>query len=676
MTVPDGPGGEPLGDTDPRWVGPYLIRRRLGTGGMGTVYLARNPDGYLVAVKVIHTPSGPGARARLAREVAYARRVPRFYTAAVLDAVVEATPPYYVTDYIPGATLADAVRTTGPLPPLEVLGLAVNVAAALSAIHGAGLIHRDLKPSNVILSPSGPRVIDFGISRATDTDVTRLTVEGARVGSLPFMAPEQADALPITSAVDVFAWGGLVLYAATGRYPFGRATTAEDLIEKILFEPVDLTGIDAPLAAVVAAAMAKDPTRRPSATDLHHTLVDLPAAHQLPAGPVTHDEPPQHPGPAALTPLWPDPPAPPRHRPSRGRAALAAATLTAGVLAVVLTLTLTRPHRADPQRSRVVAGTPTSQTTTPGPDVSLSPLTSAKPLATLKAPGAITAVRYLPGAPALLVASTGGSARLVDIHDPAHPLTLGYLPGPPTLAAVFTPDGRTLATTDSGTVRLWDVSDPTHPTLTASMPDTADHHIAISDDGKILAAGNNAGRVSLWNITNAATLTPNGALQFPGRAVTGLAYDSRADDFLITVPDGMQLRHADTFTIDTSDAATTGHPTSIAMAADGTRAIAAQDDGTVFLWNIADPAHLTASGIAVVAPAGTAIALSHDGTLAAIAAGPDLYLIHIDDPKAPTDAGAFATAGAPVTDLAISADATTIATGSTDGTVALWHRPT
>jgi serine/threonine protein kinase len=665
-----------LGDTDPRWVGPYLIRRRLGAGGMGTVYLARNPDGYLVAVKVIHTPSGPAARARLAREVAYARRVPRFYTAAVLDAVVEATPPYYVTDYIPGPTLADAVRTTGPLPPLEVLGLAVNVAAALSAIHGAGLIHRDLKPSNVILSPSGPRVIDFGISRATDTDVTRLTVEGGRVGSLPFMAPEQADALPLTSAVDVFAWGGLVLFAATGRYPFGRTSTADELIEKILFEPVDLTGIDAPLAPVVAAAMAKDPTRRPSAAALHRTLVDLPAAHQLPAGPVTHDEPDQHPGPAALTPLWPDRPAPRRRRPSRGRAAIAAVTVAAVVLAVVLTLTLTLavPHRENPGRSSVAAGTPTSRTTTPGPDV--SPLTSAKPVATLKAPGAITVVRYLPNAPALLVASTGGSARLVDIRDLTHPLTLAYLSGPPILAAVFTPDGKTLATTDSGAVRLWNVTDPTHPTLLASMPDPADHHIAISDDGKILAAGNDAGHLSLWDTPNPTTPTRNGEGQYPGRPITGLAYDARADDFLIAIPDAMQLRHADTFTIDTSDASAPGHTTAIALAGDGTRAVAVQDDGTVFFWNIADPAHLTQGSIAVVGPAGTAIALTHDGTLAALAAGPDLYLIHITDTNHPTDAGAFATAGTPVTQLTISPDTTTIATGTTDGTINLWHNPT
>jgi hypothetical protein len=249
-----------------RVLGGYVLRRVLGRGGMGEVHLATTPTGGLAAVKVIH-PSlarDPAFRRRFDREVTAARRVARFCTAPVLDAGIDGEVAYLVTEYVKGPDLAQAVRDQGPLSGGNLEALAVGIATALSAIHGAGVIHRDLKPSNVLLSPLGPRVIDFGIAQLIDTESL---VSQAILGTPSFMAPEQARGEPLTPATDVFAWGGVIAYAGTGRHPFGAGAPGE-VLYRIVNEEPRLDGLDDGVRGVVERALAKDPRARPTVAQL------------------------------------------------------------------------------------------------------------------------------------------------------------------------------------------------------------------------------------------------------------------------------------------------------------------------------------------------------------------------------------------------------------------------
>jgi len=266
--------GEPLALYDPRRVGPYAVLSRLGTGGMGTVYLGRGPAGRLVAVKVIRPDLAADEefRRRFRQEVAAARLVAPFCTAEVLDADPDAAAPYLVTEFIDGLRLDQAITRGGPLMSSTLTGLAVGVATALTAIHRAGLIHRDLKPSNVLLSLSGPRVIDFGIAQAVASG-SKAKPTSWGFGSAGWMAPEQINGQPIGPAADVFTWGILMAYAGTGRHPFGEGQDIDLAYRTVSTEP-DLTGLAPPLHGLVAAALAKNPDARPSARDLLLALVE------------------------------------------------------------------------------------------------------------------------------------------------------------------------------------------------------------------------------------------------------------------------------------------------------------------------------------------------------------------------------------------------------------------
>ncbi|MEV5494182.1 serine/threonine-protein kinase [Nonomuraea fuscirosea] len=254
-----------------RVIGGYALRRLLGQGGMGEVHLAATPTGGLAAVKLIHPALArdPAFRRRFEREVAAARRVARFCTAPVLDAGIDGGVAYLVTEYVKGPDLAQAVRDQGPLSGGNLEALAVGIATALSAIHGAGVIHRDLKPSNVLLSPLGPRVIDFGIAQIVDQ---ASLASQAILGTPAFMAPEQVRGDPLTPAADVFAWGGVIAYAGTGRLPFGGGAPGE-VLYRIAHEQPRLDGLDDGIRGVVERALSKDARLRPAAQELLGELV-------------------------------------------------------------------------------------------------------------------------------------------------------------------------------------------------------------------------------------------------------------------------------------------------------------------------------------------------------------------------------------------------------------------
>ncbi|OON28662.1 MULTISPECIES: serine/threonine-protein kinase [unclassified Micromonospora] len=257
------PETTPLGPRDPDRAGPYELLGRLGSGGQGVVYLGRDRQGRLVAVKMLDlsAPPDPRARARFAKEIDAARRVAPFCTAQIIFADVDDDPPYVVSEYIEGPTLHRYVHERGPVADNVLHRLAVGTATALTAIHQAGVVHCDLKPDNVVLGADGPRVIDFGIARALDVTGT---VTGGVMGTAAYMAPERFRDDEVGPASDVFAWAATVAYAATGRPPFGTGAVAA-VLHRVLHDPPDLTGFSGPLAELVAECLAKDHRARPPA---------------------------------------------------------------------------------------------------------------------------------------------------------------------------------------------------------------------------------------------------------------------------------------------------------------------------------------------------------------------------------------------------------------------------
>jgi serine/threonine protein kinase len=269
---------------DPQLIGPYRLRGRLGAGGMGRVYLGLSPGGRAVAVKVIRADLAQDAefRARFRREVAVARKVSGLFTAPVIDADVDGPVPWLATAYVPGPSLADAVSEHGPLPAASVLALARGLAEGLSAIHAAGVVHRDLKPANVLLAEDGPRVIDFGISRAVEASA--LTHTRLVAGSPGFMSPEQAEGREVGPPSDIFSLGAVLAFAATGQGPFGSGSTPA-LVYRVVHGGPQLDLVPAEVRSLAERCLAKDPALRPTAADLLAAAAH-PAAGWLPT-PVT-----------------------------------------------------------------------------------------------------------------------------------------------------------------------------------------------------------------------------------------------------------------------------------------------------------------------------------------------------------------------------------------------------
>ncbi|MGW6023381.1 serine/threonine-protein kinase [Streptomyces sp. NPDC055099] len=253
------------------YIGPYRVIRELGAGGMGRVHLAASRSGRAVAVKVVRPElaADPDFRRRFKAEADAARAVSGAFTAPVIDADPEGPQPWLATAYIPGPSLTDALDAHGPMPESTLRILGGGLAEALAAIHRAGLIHRDLKPSNILLTRDGPRVIDFGISRAVDATV--LTAEGQVAGSPGFMSPEQSRGGELAPASDVFAFGSVLAFAATGVPPFGTGS-AHALLYRAAYEEPQLNGVPPNLLGIVTACLDKDPSRRPTVEQLQAWL--------------------------------------------------------------------------------------------------------------------------------------------------------------------------------------------------------------------------------------------------------------------------------------------------------------------------------------------------------------------------------------------------------------------
>ncbi|MDT0458435.1 serine/threonine-protein kinase [Streptomyces sp. DSM 41527] len=272
---------------DPRVVGTFRLHRRLGAGGMGVVYLGSDKRGQRVALKVIRPDLAEDQefRSRFAREVSAARRIRGGCTARLVAADLDADRPWFATQYVPGPSLHDKVNEGGPLSPAQVAAIGAALSEGLLAVHDAGVVHRDLKPSNILLSPKGPRIIDFGIAWATGAST--LTHVGTAVGSPGFLAPEQVRGAAVTPATDIFALGATLAYACTADSPFGQGSS-EVMLYRVVHEEAQLAGVPDALAPLLASCLAKDPADRPSTLSLSLRLKEIAAreAHGPSGGPL------------------------------------------------------------------------------------------------------------------------------------------------------------------------------------------------------------------------------------------------------------------------------------------------------------------------------------------------------------------------------------------------------
>ena len=354
----------PLPD-DPASIGPYPVLGRLGAGGMGVVYLARSPDGDLVAVKTLRVADDE-SRARFQSEVLYGRRASSVWTPTVLADGTDAAEPYIVTEFIAGPALSEWVLTQGPLSGDTLTAVALGTAAALAAIHRADLLHRDLKPANVLLSPEGPRIIDFGI--ASDTELaTGLTQRGMVMGSPGWVAPERLAGGPATVATDVFSWGCVAAFAGLGRHPFNGGQPSD-----ILTGYPELSGLEEPLRGLVHMALSREPGSRPDSAVLLQRLLDAVRSRPLPSRygfallPGWGEAAPQTlTGEAAsiVEALWsarPDfqPAAPPSVPPHRARRHLLATVAVAGALGAGAATLALAPSQGDPASTTIDPSTP------------------------------------------------------------------------------------------------------------------------------------------------------------------------------------------------------------------------------------------------------------------------------------------------------------------------------
>jgi WD40 repeat protein len=723
-----------LQERDPRRIGPFRLVGRLGAGGMGRVYAGRSPAGRPVAVKVIREElaADPEFLARFAREVAAARSVSGMFTAAVVDADVSGQVPWLATAYVAGPSLAQAVREHGPLPVATVRALAAGLAEGLAAIHAAGLVHRDLKPSNVLLAEDGPRVIDFGISRAAQG--TSLTHTGLVVGSPGFMSPEQAVGGEVGPPSDVFSLGAVLTFAAAGLEPFGEGSMAA-LVYRVVHAAPSLGPVPGELRPLVERCLAKDPGQRPTTAELLDSLAGtdlaggwLPEAivaglprHAPPIPPLDKGEPDQVPGtddggPVTMTVHRAPSPTPPAARrpgsatptgtlaalPGRRVSRRAAVLALCGALSLVAAaigalVLLNAPGRgqggsgeagasgAPASRAlrttsvssgpaTIVIGGSVGPTLLPGPG-SEPPLPTYRLTSTLTDPGAGTlgvhAVAFSPDGKTLAAGDWNGVTYLWNVAADSQvgTLTDPDVGGAGIQSVAFSPNGKTLAIGDAnGTTYLWDVATLTQ-VAALTNPAGGDQSVAFSPDGQTLASTGSTSTY-LWNI---ATGTRVATLSCPASTgVPAVAFS----------PDGKELATGNLNGNVCLWRAPSGAPIavltspgptgiqSVAFSHDGTLVAAGGVTGTTYLWNVATQARLTT----MTDPGGRvawSLAFSPDDRLLAVGDINDsTYLWDLSGTRVATLTDPQ---GKNVQAVAFSPDGNTLAAGDASGTTYLWR---
>jgi serine/threonine protein kinase len=604
---------------DPGRIGPFRVIGRLGEGGMGRVFLGESPGGRKVAVKVVHPhyANDPEFRRRFAREVATARQVGGFHTAAVVGADPEADPPWMATAYIPGPSLAEAVAGGGPLDEAGVRRLGAALAEGLAAIHECGLIHRDLKPSNVIMAEDGPRIIDFGIAKGAGA--TALTGSSAVIGTLRYMSPEQLQGHELTPQSDVFALGTVLAFAATGRDPF-EAPTMPAVITRILTGPPGLDPLAGELRGIIAGCLAKDPATRPAPGGLLARFT----------GHGTHD-PTVTAAPAPVPAADPVPAAVPfpGHRPDETGGPARAAARETSLASTVNVSPVAPPGRTDP---------PAAPPDSPGTRSVPTPRPTRKPARrrSRRRTGVIAA-----GTAAFAGLATAGTLVLVD--RPA-----------PSLSAA----GRSPAAS-SATGKL-----------TAKLTDPASggvYSVAFGPDG-ILAAGDGDASTYLWDTATGkltATLTDPVT-----PSVSSVAFGPGG--ILASAASSIYLRDTATGKL----TATLTDPTSrgVDSVAFGPGGVLAAGDynGSIYLWDTA-AGKLTATLTDPTSPAVYSVAFGPGGVLATGDLSTNVYLWDTATGKLtatltdPTGAAVYSVAFGP---------GGVLATGDYSGSTYLWDTAT
>ena len=658
---------EELQPDDPPMVGPYRLAGRLGSGGMGRVFLGQSPGGRLVAVKVIRADlaADPGFRARFAREVAAARAVGGLFTAQVADADPDAPVPWLATAYVAGPSLAEAVAEHGPLPVTSVLALAAALAEGLGEIHAAGLVHRDLKPTNVLLAHDGPRVIDFGISRAAEA--TALTGTGMVVGSPGFMSPEQAEGGEAGPPSDIFSLGAVVTFAATGEGPFGTGSIPT-LLYRTVHHPPDISSVPGQIRLLVGRCLAKDADQRPTTGQILGELgpprpgTNWPPAPAAPAHPaypvpdaaragvaaaenavvrpgteiaagaggapaapaddstVTGAAPPQL-GPVPGIEAAPGPGHSRGSRPARRMGVIAAAGV-ALVAAVIIAIVFTLGKGP----ATATAGSPTAYVTNEG-DGTVTPIDLAT-----NTPGTTISVGNEPVGTAITrdgktayVADHGeGTVTPIDLatNTPGTPIMVGNGP----VGIAITPDGKTAYVTDEGGSTVTPIDLATGTPGTPIRVGNEPQGIAITPDGKTAYVTNWGG--STVTPIDLATGTPGTPISV-GNEPVGIAITPDGKTAYITDHGEGTVTPIDLATNTPGTPIMVGNgPVGIAITPDGKTAYVTDDgEGTVTPIDLATGTPATPISVGKL-PLG--IAITPDGKTAYIANYGDGTLTPID----------------------------------------------
>ncbi|WP_322750696.1 MULTISPECIES: serine/threonine-protein kinase [unclassified Frankia] len=677
----------PLHTGDPRRLGPYHLHGRLGQGGMGTVYLGRRPDGPLVAVKMIRPDfaRAPEFRERFRREAVNARRVARFCTAAVLDADPDADQPYLVTEYVEGLTLSVTVSEQGPLRSTDLELLAVNVATALTAIHNAGVTHGDLTPSNVLVSAMGPKVIDFGMARTTA--LTTISGDKQRIGTPGFMAPEQIVGDEITPAVDVFAWGGVVLYAGTGRLPFGQGPTDALLYRAVHTQPC-LDGLDDELSLLVEEAMGKNPAERPSAQNLLVRLLGDPSIAETvltePASPPHASPAERRPHQPGVTPIasFPAPAAANPSTPSRSQGQARSQAPARIPAPSPASAPPTPPRPQAPQRPQTPTPTPTPPTPNGWPS---RPSLPARWWRWVVGKRAILAGLFacilVAGTLATVLTSRSSPGRSQDASRRLTTAADTQRAKDPALAARLSLAAWKLSPTPEA--RLAMITSFVWPSATpVAMPTKSVRAVALSSDGRLLAGSGpgpgSDGIVALFDATSHAPVMP---------AATLSERTGQANSMAIS-PDGRLLATAGPDSTarltDVSDpyrpaalstlAGHIGPLNGVAFSPDGRTVATASDDRSARLWDVSDPRHpmFLTSLYGHLGPV-QSVAFAPDGRILATASvDGTARLWGISDRQAPRSLATITGHNGVVEGIAFNQDGHLLATGGDDHTARLW----